>query len=84
MGAAQGRLPGAAKGHQVRLRPGGDELVPRGAATSLADLRSKDRSSFWYDAVGRQLYVKVYATDPGNPGRAIDWEELKVEPAPAG
>ncbi len=55
-----------------------------GAAASLADLRSKDRSSFWYDAAGRQLYFKVYATDPGDPGREIDWEELEVEPATAG
>jgi hypothetical protein len=55
-----------------------------GAATGLADLRTKDRSSFWYDAGRRELYVEVYATDPGHPGRAIDWEELKVESATAG
>jgi hypothetical protein len=86
VGAAQGRLPGPAKAKVTKYGCdlAGTSWCRGGSATSLADLRSKDRSSFWYDAGERQLYVKVYATDPGNPGRAIDWEELRVEPAPAG
>ena len=55
-----------------------------GAATSLADLRAKDRSAFWYDAAARRLYLKVFATDPNNPSRQIDYEELRVEPASGG
>lgn len=67
-------------GCDLRERAGAAEARRRASRTCA----QKDRSSFWYDAGARQLYVKVYATDPGNPGRAIDCEELKVEPAPAG
>ena len=52
-----------------------------GAATDLVDLRAKNRSSFWYDAAAKRLHVKVFARDPGDPGR-VDWEEMKVEPRP--
>ena len=49
---------------------------------STADLRAKDRSGLWYDAAAKRLHVKVFARDPGNPARAVDWEEIKVEPRP--
>ncbi len=71
MGAAQGRLPVAPKVTKYGCDLAGTSRCRGGTAANLADLRSKDRSRFWY-AAGRQLYVKVYATDPGNPGREMD------------
>jgi hypothetical protein len=52
-----------------------------GAATGRADLRAKDARASVRRAAKR-LHVKVFARDPGNPARAVDWEEIKVEPRP--
>jgi len=53
-----------------------------GKATSLDNLRSKDRSSYYYDAQNKKLHLKLYAVDTFNPDNEVDYEELKVAPAP--
>lgn len=51
-------------------------------AGDLEDLNSKTTSSYYYDAAGDRLYLKLYARNRYNPDDVIDYEELEVAPAP--
>ncbi|MGI8911283.1 MAG: G8 domain-containing protein [Rubrobacteraceae bacterium] len=46
-----------------------------GKATSLADLDSRSKSSYYYDASNQRLYLKLVAGD-------ADWEALEIAPKP--